>query len=141
MITPEEQLSIRLIRYFISEMKFDVKKKHWDNQEITSELSLKLKYKADLSKIKNGKLSVTFFISVHLDDNSFVLKFTAVSNFNIKGFNENEELVENIAKRNAPAIVFPYIRATISSISQQLGFNSVILPTYNFTKIVDLSID
>lgn len=38
-------------------------------------------------------------------------------------------------KVNAPAIAFPYLRAFISNITQQAGYNPVVLPSLNFVEL------
>ncbi len=43
----------------------------------------------------------------------------------------------NFPKINAPAIAFPYFRAFISTITQQAGFNTVVLPSVNFVKFAE----
>ncbi len=38
-------------------------------------------------------------------------------------------------KINAPAIAFPYIRAYISNLTLQSGYDSIILPSINFVSL------
>lgn len=45
--------------------------------------------------------------------------------------------VSNFPKINAPAIAFPYIRAFISNLTLQSGFDPVILPSINFVKLAN----
>ena len=40
-------------------------------------------------------------------------------------------------KINAPAIAFPYIRAYISNLTLQSGYDSVILPSVNFVSLTE----
>lgn len=59
-------------------------------------------------------------------------------------FNVDEEITEdfklsNFPKINAPAIAFPYLRAYISNITLQSGFDPVILPSINFVKLAEES--
>ena len=35
---------------------------------------------------------------------------------------------------NAPAIIFPYIRAYVSNLTSMSGIQPILLPTYNMTK-------
>ena len=40
-------------------------------------------------------------------------------------------------KTNASAILFPYLRATVSLLSSQLEYEKILLPVMNFTKIFE----
>ena len=42
--------------------------------------------------------------------------------------------VSDFPKINAPAIAFPYLRAFISNVTLQSGFNPVMLPSINFVE-------
>lgn len=46
-----------------------------------------------------------------------------------------KEVVENLVRVQIPAILFPYIRATITSLLANAGFGSVILPLVNMTEL------
>ena len=57
-------------------------------------------------------------------------------------FTTDEEIDDNFRKSsfpnvNAPAIAFPYFRAFISTITQQAGYNPVVLPSLNFVKLAE----
>jgi len=40
-----------------------------------------------------------------------------------------------LLKINAPAIAFPYLRAFVSNLTMNSGYNPIILPTFNFVQI------
>ena len=55
-------------------------------------------------------------------------------------FGTDEEITDDFKKSsfpkvNAPAIAFPYLRAFVSVITQQAGYNTVVLPSFNFVKM------
>ena len=53
---------------------------------------------------------------------------------------ENKEGLENLGKFfyiNAPALLFPYIRAYISTLTNLSGFEPINLPTLNMTRLGD----
>ncbi len=55
-------------------------------------------------------------------------------------FHLDEKITEDFKlsdfpKVNAPAIAFPYLRAYISNLTLQSGFEPVILPSINFVKL------
>src|SRR5690606_31083096 len=56
-------------------------------------------------------------------------------------FSHKTEITEkfkesHFPKVNAPAIAYPFLRAFVSNLFVNAGYDSVLLPTYNFTKSV-----
>lgn len=80
------------------------------------ELSLELKEESDKFNIKLFTIGVFEF-----DENADLEKYT------------NTYFIQN-----APAIMFPYIRAYITNLTAQSGFFTIILPTFNLTSMKDL---
>ena len=68
------------------------------------------------------------------ENNSFEAKIHAVATFR---FNEviSNDILENYFYINAPAIVFPYLRAYITSLTSLMGHTPVILPLLNMTNL------
>lgn len=48
----------------------------------------------------------------------------------------NEDFIKNYLYTNAPALIFPYLRAYISTLTTQSGIDSIVLPTMNLSMIV-----
>jgi len=67
------------------------------------------------------------------DERYFDLKVRAVGNFELDS-ELTEELRKHFVNSNAPAIMFPYIRSFISTLTANLGnvVGSVIIPTQFF---------
>ena len=57
-------------------------------------------------------------------------------NFELENCETDEEKMKFIIT-NASAILFPYIRATVSLISSQLEYEKILLPVINFSKIFE----
>ncbi len=68
-------------------------------------------------------------------ENYFDLSIVAIGNF---GFGNEEELPDNVKKTfvntNAPAIMFPYVRAFISTLSSNIGNSTgtIVIPSQFF---------
>lgn len=63
-------------------------------------------------------------------------------NLEIEGYFEFNKTLqgvdkENFFKYNAPAILFPYIRAHISSLTALCGIEPIVLPTLNFANLLN----
>ncbi|WP_288764986.1 protein-export chaperone SecB [uncultured Porphyromonas sp.] len=78
---------------------------------------------------EGGSMNVDLRVSVRDDENKLSLTFLISGHFEFecKTF---EELKPYICM-NAPAILFPYIRAYATSITSLAGCNPVIMPTLN----------
>lgn len=50
---------------------------------------------------------------------------------------EDENLLHNFLYKNAPAILFPYIRAYIASLSSLSGIPAILLPTINMSSLTE----
>lgn len=104
----------------------------------------------DADDVGNLDLSISFNPSAVLDKAKSTFKLlleVAISdidkkltiNISSEGFfiykNINEDGLNNFLYLNAPAILFPYIRAYISSLTTLSGISSVILPTLNLSSL------
>lgn len=122
--------------------------------------------KIQLDNWKVINMNFTFLDDIKRDENSFDLKSASLFPENEKksfgiGFNLNvkdvdfdlsietlfmfsldEEITEqfklsDFPKINAPAIAFPYLRALVSNVTLQSGFDPVMLPSINFVKLAE----
>jgi preprotein translocase subunit SecB len=72
---------------------------------------------------------------IDLKDKSFNLVFQVAFVFTTEEEVTEEFKFSDFPKINAPAIAFPFIRAYISNLTLQSGFEPVILPSINFVKL------
>lgn len=66
----------------------------------------------------------------------FSLEFSLIGNFSVIGNSENMSL-EEFSKTNAPALMMPYIRETISNITLRSGLKPIIIPPINIISMVN----
>lgn len=66
------------------------------------------------------------------DSNTFCLKVSMQGFFSYQG--NSSELIEYMSL-NAPAIMFPYIRAYVSNITALSGISPMVMPTMNLTGV------
>ncbi len=82
----------------------------------------------------NPKLfKISFEIEVR--DKRFDLNIESVFIFKLDNNITEEFKLSDFPKINAPAIAFPYLRAYISNLTLQSGYESVILPSINFVNL------
>lgn len=70
-------------------------------------------------------------VSIQDENNVLNIEVNIVGNFEI---DKDTEDLQSFIEINAPAILFPYIRAHITTITSLSGIKPVILPTLNMTK-------
>ena len=87
----------------------------------------------DPSGIKDGK---SFFlkldVSVEDECKSYSVFVSMIGRFE---FDENVDRLPDFFTVNAPAILFPYVRAYISSLTSASGVDTVIIPTLNLISL------
>lgn len=109
---------------------------------------VKLEFKSDLLKDINVSFNPTGVFKT--EDKSFLLEmlFTATysecqsaflevkcqATFDFKNVNSLEDIPEYFYK-NAIAILFPYIRAFVSTVTLQANIPPLLLPTYNLSDL------
>ncbi len=69
------------------------------------------------------------------EEDKFQIDLKTVSIFEYDGNADLDQLVNNEFTLNAPAIVFPYLRAYISSLTALSGMPTLVLPTLNMSHI------
>lgn len=80
-----------------------------------------------------GKFELKFiFTALNSQTEEEVVKIESVSQFLFSDIIEYEDIPDYFYP-NSIAIVFPYVRAFISSISVQAGIPPIVLPTYNLS--------
>lgn len=79
------------------------------------------------------KFGIVF--NIEIKDKIFDLNIEAVFIFSLDNDVTEEFKVSDFPKINAPAIAFPYIRAYISNLTLQSGFQPIILPSINFVNL------
>lgn len=75
--------------------------------------------------------------NIEIKDAEFDLTIEALFMFKIDEDITEEFKLSNFPKINAPAIAFPYLRAFVSNLTLQSGFEPVILPSINFVKLAE----
>ena len=83
---------------------------------------------------KDSTFQLTLGVTISNENASLKIEIEAVADY----FFETEGEIENISNFfyiNAPALLFPYIRAYISTLTNLSGFEPINLPTLNMTRV------
>ena len=118
----KSQSQLNFINFVVPKFMFEKKNVVSANFEILP--------KAVISR-KNNQFHINVDVEITNLNNSLVLKMVCVGIF--KYNTDDENLLLSFMSLNGPAIVFPYIRSFISSMSSLSGFETIILPTFNLS--------
>lgn len=124
------QHKIKFIGYKIYDFSIQM---DMNQQLISNELNFNISTKSKLNGSKG------FFVDINIDLTSNDKSLNMMVNTRAEFETENEIfedfLSTNLVTINAPAIVFPFIRAFISTVTVNSGYNPIILPTINFVQL------
>lgn len=81
------------------------------------------------------KESFGIVFNIEIKDKRFDLNIEALFMFSVEGEITEEFKLSDFPKINAPAIAFPYLRAYISNLTLQSGFEPIMLPSINFVNL------
>lgn len=87
---------------------------------------------------ENKSYELTFIFSAKEDENkSDVVKIRCVASFSFHNINSLEDVPEYFYN-NSIAILFPYVRAFVSTLTLQANFAPIVLPTLNLSDLKDV---
>lgn len=78
----------------------------------------------------------TIFKLEHNDEEVFRLQCKHIGKFSVDTDNENMEL-QTFIENNSVAIMFPYIREHITSVTQKAGIQPIVLPPINIRALLN----
>lgn len=115
--------------------------KNIDNNEAVS-LTPQIMFKIVLKKDNPLKCNVLIGVRLGYEDNTLPFKIEAIVKgyFELEG-EENTE-VDSIYKfylQNGTAILYPYLRAIVTTLTGTGNYQAIILPTVNFYKLIENS--
>ena len=120
----EKVASFRLKEYKINKASIE-----FDPDKPLSKMSIEIERKGDIEEIN-------MYIGVSDETNNFKISANMVALFEFDS-EISEENKTSFVNSNAPAILFPYFRAYISTLTSLSGMQPVILPTINFARMLE----
>lgn len=134
------QNAIKLIGFQVQEINLKIDP-NCTSDGIVKEIDglfVEIGYACGYNDERDRNYSITFECKVK-DKNNFLdllLKCTGVFETEIPITEEFKS--SSFVKTNSPAIVFPFIRSFITTVTANAGISPVILPAFNFTKKVPI---
>lgn len=93
-----------------------------------------INFNAEYDQLADKSMIIHLTCSALGSDNSTTLKVTVAGHFHVE--TEDEDFANILLKRNATAILFPYLRSQVSIITCQPGFNPIVIPPMNITELL-----
>lgn len=122
-----QKATFRFLDYIIQESSMRI-----NGKTMGSEINLKI----DLNAATPPHVEIpelTLAATVKDDRGDFELFLKIIGYF--KSDNADEESLNKFMAFNAPAILFPYVRSYVSSLTAQAGITPVLLPTVNLHSV------
>lgn len=86
---------------------------------------------------KTGEFTLKFAFSAKTDGNDIdIIYINCVATYKFKDVREFSEIPEYFYA-NSIAILFPYVRAFVSTVTLQANIRPIVLPTYNVSPLKD----
>ncbi len=112
-------------------VEFIVPKFLFDRVEVKEEdKTFEIIPSASIDRSKN-EFNIAVEVIIKDSDNDFIIKMVGVGIFLFESVEDKN--LEDFISLNAPAIIFPYIRAFIANMTAQTGFGTINLPTLNLS--------
>lgn len=126
-----EQIRLRFIGVDFPSVHLNSTKLHTDIEEFP--ILVNIEPKVFLPKDSQNTFNIIMNVDISAEDH-FTLNVVAVGHFELTQEEVSEEIRKTFINANSTAIMFPYVRAFISTITANLGdvMNRVILPTRFF---------
>ena len=123
----KETAQFRLADYRISKSLIEI---HPEKGDAAANLKVRFGHPNQID-IKDGTL--VYPMGVKIEDENSVINID-VTMLGMFEFDKDIQETQSFTEVNAPAILFPYLRAYITTLSSLSGIHPIILPTLNMTK-------
>ncbi len=123
-----EQAPIQFVKFLVKESHISINK--------TSEFKIDIDFKLKGTVLKsNGQFILEISTFVKDVNGNFNIHIVTDSVFTFPQDADIEEYKKSYFVLNAPAIIFPYIRAYVSSLTALSGMPTLNLPTLNLSQV------
>jgi preprotein translocase subunit SecB len=138
MDTPPIQNAIKLVGFQVQEFDFKTDPACFPDgvAPVMGELQVEIGFGIGFNNDKPKKFSVAFETRI-TDTNKYLNIYVKSSGVFETDMPITEEFKSSsFVKLNSPAIVFPFLRSFITTVTTNAGIAPIILPAFNFTKTI-----
>ena len=104
-----------------------------NDKESSKKIGLNFLPKGLINK-QEGNFQLHLDVKIEDENKVFNINIKAIANYHFENKDELDNL-NDLFYINAPALLFPYIRAYISTLTNLSGFDPINLPTLNMTSL------
>lgn len=115
-----------------------VQENFWRDYDVPDKTRVVLNINTNYSQNESNQSSVEMTVDINLateEKEVFKLSAKFVGFFSIMKDHENMDM-QDYLENNAPALMFPYIREQISTVSQRAGIKPILLPPLNVIALI-----
>lgn len=126
--------------YNVEKMHYIKNKLKDSNRDESVTLTPQIMFKVALKKENPLKGNVLIGVRLGYEDNTLPFKVEAVIKgyFELEGAEEVElESIYKFYLQNGTAILYPYLRAMVTTLTGTGNYQAIILPTVNFYKLIE----
>lgn len=127
------QNRIKLDRFFVEELKYQCGNYNAVNTSDQVDIELGVSSSFSDNALKSYLIIIAVKIKSKTDD--FSLECKTVGRFVTSEDMDEEFKTSHFVKINSPAILYPFVRSYINTITTNSGFSPIILPSVNFSSL------
>lgn len=128
---PKVQNKIKLERFFVEQLKYKCSNYNIFNESDQVDIELGVATSFSDDDLKSYLVKITVKITPKTD--SFILECDAVGRFVTSEEIDDDFKNSHFVKINSPAILYPFVRSYINTITTNSGISPIILPSVNFS--------
>lgn len=126
---------IRLGNIQVTHLSFE--SKTFDQSVTATELNTQLSFVQAYSEENTKMFAIVFEVAIENPSKDFAMNTKITAHFESNMEIDEEFRNSSFTQISAPAIAFPFIRAFISNLTLNSGYNPIILPSFNFIKMAE----
>ena len=121
---------LRFNGYYVKKILFNT-----DSSALNDKLQIPLapSFSRSVIKIDDEHYDLELCIQLKQDDLPFDAEIIVVGSFELSGIKDAESMM----KANATAILYPYVRSTLSMVTSLAGISPVVIPTINLVRMFE----
>ena len=132
---PEVQNKITLDKFFVESLNYQCD--NYNKVNSSDQMDIELGVASSFSNDNLKSYLIKIIVNIKMKNNDFKLDCVAVGQFSTSEKIDDEFKDSHFVKINSPAILFPFVRSYINTMTTNSGLTPIILPAFNFSNLHD----
>ncbi len=129
----EIQNKIKLDRFFVEELNYQCG--NYNAVNTSEQVDIELGVASSFSDNDFKSYLIKIIVKIQSKTDDFTLVCNAVGRFVTSEDIDDDFKTSHFVKINSPAILYPFVRSYINTITTNSGFSPIILPSVNFSNL------